>query len=327
MTIILLILTISGIAMLFIANALYKRTNHFNNQFIDVRKYWNMATFPKNLQIVNLGSNHPKFGFDYSETSVNAMNCAVGPQTLEYDFAILRKITPNLASGAIVIIPICLLQLFLYRQKSRSTHAKYYTFLTKDDIVNYSKLEQIRFIRFPLVFNPRLLRYIIRDVPKDARLELTENPMKDMIALNKDADHWIDCWNREFNIKLPVPELSEENESDIKQNILILREMLEYCKSQGFKPLIMILPVTENLSSRFTDEFFQDHIFRYIEAANAINAPILNYLKDERFTAPDLYINSFFMNKKGRHLFTKEIINLIMDKTYENRNTDTTTSV
>lgn len=314
MIIFILTLITLGIAVLYIANAIYKRTNHFNNQFIDVRKYWDMATFPNNLQVVNLGSNHPKFGFDYSETGIKAVNSAVGPQTLEYDFAILRKITPYLAKEAFVIIPICLLKLFLYRQKSRSTHAKYYTFLAKDDIVDYSKMERIKLLKLPLLFNPRLLRYIVRDVKKDTRLELTENPMKDAATLCKDADRWIDCWNREFDITLPMPNLSVENKSDIQQNIHILRGMLEYCKMHNFKPIITILPVTDYLSSRFTDEFIQEHILRYINAANTIKAPVLNYLKDERFTASELYINSFFMNKKGRKMFTEEIINRILDR-------------
>lgn len=305
---IIIILAFWGIVALFVVNTIYKRTNHFNNQFVDVRKYWDMTTFPNNLQVVNLGSNHPKFGFDYSETGIKALSCAVGPQTLEYDFAILRKITPYLTKEAFVIIPICLLKLFLYRQKSRSTHAKYYTFLTKDDIVGYSKMEQIKLLKFPLIFNPRLLRYVLRDVKKDTRLELTENPMKDTASLNKDADRWIDCWNREFDITLPTPNLSEENKSDIQQNIRILREMLEYCKMHNFKPIITILPVTNYLSSLFTDEFIQEHILRYINAANSVKAPVLNYLNDERFTASELYFNSFFMNKKGRKLFTHRVL-------------------
>ena len=310
MIIFILALIVLGI-VLYIANAIYKRTNHFNNQFVDIRKYWDMATFPNNLQVVNLGSNHPKFGLDYSETDVKAMNCAVGPQTFEYDFAILRKITSHLATGACVLIPVCLLKFFLYRQKSRSTHAKYYTFLAKDDIVGYSKMEQIKFLKFPLIFNPRFLRCVLRDVKKDTRIELTENPMKDAASLSKDADRWIDCWNQEFDITLPTPILSEENKNEIQQNIRILHEMLEYCNMHNFKPIITILPVTDYLSSRFTDKFIQEHILRYINAANTVKAPVLNYLNDKRFTASELYINSFFMNKKGRKIITKEIINNI----------------
>ena len=108
MIIIIIAIVFWSIAGLFLFNALYKRTNHYNNQLIDVRKYWDMTKFPKDLQVVNLGSNHPKFGFDYSESGVKGLNCAVGPQTFEYDFAILRKIIPYLAPGAFVIIPVCL---------------------------------------------------------------------------------------------------------------------------------------------------------------------------------------------------------------------------
>ena len=84
--------------------------------------------------------------------------------------------------------------------------------------------------------------------------------------------------------------------------------MLEYCKMHDFKPIITILPVTDYLSSRFTDDFIKEHILRYINAANTIKVPVLNYLKDERFTASELYINSFFMNKKGRKLFTRRVL-------------------
>lgn len=302
----------SSVVVAFILNALYKRTNHFNNQFVDVRKYWDMNKFPRDLQIVNLGSNHPKFGLDYSGTGLRGENCAVGPQTFEYDFAVLRKISPYLAANAVILIPICLQNFFLYRQKSRAVHAKYYTFLPKEDIVDYSRKERLSFLEYPLIFHPRLLRFLIRDVAKDTRLELTENPMKDDIRLNQDADSWIDGWNREFNITLPAPVLSNDNKSDIRNNIQLLRKTLVYCQEHDFRPIITILPVTEYLSSRYTEDFLNKHILRYIDDANVVGAPVLNYLKDSRFTSPDLYINSFFMNKKGRMLFTKEIIHSIL---------------
>lgn len=307
-TIIITAIVLLGIAGLFLLNSLYKRSSHYNNQFVDVRKYWEMAEFPKDLQVVNLGSNHPKFGFDYSKSGVKGLNCAVGPQTFEYDFAILRKITPYLTPGASVIIPVCLLNFFLYRQKSRDAHAKYYTFLPKQDIVGYSKKEKLKLIKFPLLFNPRLLCFVLRDIKKDTRFELTENPMKDAATLEKDADFWINCWNREFNITLPMPILSQENENEIQQNIKVLKEMLIYCTLHGFKPVIAILPVTEHLSSRFTEDFIQTHILRYITEANVVKASVLNYLKDERFTSSELYINSFFMNKRGRKEVTMEVI-------------------
>lgn len=299
--------SIFAVIGLLLLNFLYRRTNHYNNQFVDARKFWKSANRECGLQIVNLGSNHPKFGLDYADTGVKGENWAVGPQTLEYDFAILRNNLDRLAPGATVIIPICLLKMFLFRQKSRSVHQKYYTFLPKEDIVDYSTWEKFCNIIFPVI-NPHRWLYVIRDVKKDERFDLTSNPMTTKEQLEKDADMWIDIWDREFDIILPEPTLSEENLDDIRNNVRILREMLEFCASRGLKPVLTLLPVTETLSSRFSSSFIANHILRYLDEANAVNARVLNYLKDPRYTDSSLYINSFFMNSVGRHQLTKQVL-------------------
>lgn len=302
-----LILICTPILCALIVNTLYKQTNHFNNQFVDVRKFWKNAKRESNLQIVNLGSNHPKFGLDYAGFGVNGENWAIGPQTFEYDFAILRQNVRYLTPGATVIIPVCLLNFFLYRQKNRATHTKYYTFLPKDDIVGYSAWEKFRNITFPVIDHHRW-RFILKDTPKDTRLELTSNPMTTVEQLEKDANMWVNIWNKQFDINLPEPRLSEENQREIQNNILVLRELLDFCTSKGYKPVLAILPVTEHLSSKFTDSFIENHIIKYLNEANTVKAPLVNYLKDDRFTDSSLYINSFFMNKVGRQQLTKHVL-------------------
>jgi len=289
-------------------NSLYKRTNHFNNQFVDVRKYWREDGIPDNLQIVNVGSNHPKFGFDYTDIGVRGANLAIGPQTFEYDYAVLRKNVPHLAPKAVVVFPICLQKFFLYRQENRAVHTKYYTFLESHDIIGYSRKEKLWEIDFPLFRHPKLLRYLLKDARKDKRLEWTENPMKTEMELEKDADFWIRCWDREFDIHIPSLYISDKNRDDIQQNIRIMKEMIEYCKQHDLSPVIVILPVTRNLSSRFADDYLQAHVLRYINESAQAGAPVMNYLKDDRFTDPSLYINSFFFNKTGRKAFTKVFV-------------------
>lgn len=296
------------ISFAFLLNALYKRTNAYRNQFVDVRKFSVKGGVGDNIEIVNLGSNHPKFGFDYSGLEVKGENWAVGPETFEYDFAVLRKNNSHLALGAVVVLPICLLNFFLYRQNSRAIHLKYYSFLNSQDIVGYSKKEYICNYMLPLFFHPRAIRSLLRDSKKDNRLLLDKNLCDSDAKLNKDADYWIDCWNKEFDIQLPTPTLKENNRNDIIQNIRILNEMIDYCLSQGLKPVIAILPVTDYLYSKFTPEFIDKYILGYIADANKAGVPVLNYLTDKRFTDPSLYINSFFFNAIGRKKFTKQLV-------------------
>ena len=306
----LFLITLFAIFVL-ILNVLYKRTNHYCNQFVDVRKYWHDNDIPDSLEIVNLGSNHPKFAFDYEGIGVRGMNLAVGPQTFEYDFSILKKMTPHLSPNAVVVIPICLLSFFLYRQKNRNLHIKYYTFLPSSDIVDYSWWEKVKNIKFPLLFHPLFLRFIIRDCNSDNRLDIDTNPLKTDNELNRDAKFWLNCWNQEFGINIPSVRISDNNRQCIAQNIAILKEMLIYCQENGFNPVVVILPVTSNLYSLFSEKFIEMQLLHHINDANVVDAPVLNYLTDERFVDPCLYINSFFFNRIGRSKFTKEFIHYL----------------
>lgn len=303
-----LIIVLLIVVGVFVLNTFYKRTNAYRNQFVDVRKFSVEGGVGDNLEIVNLGSNHPKFGFDYSGLDVKGENWAVGPQTLEYDFSVLRKNVSHIAPEAVVVIPICLLKLFLYRQEGRAVHTKYYSFLEAKDIVGFSKIDKWSNYSFPLLFHPKRLIRLFRDLKKDCRLTLNDNLCKSEEALEKDANRWIDCWNKEFDIELPSPVLSTKNKNDILMNIQILSEIIDYCLGKGLKPVIAILPVTKYLYSRFTPEFIEKHILEYIDDANKARIPVVNYLTDERFTDPSLYINSFFFNTKGRRKFTRQFV-------------------
>lgn len=294
-------------------NALYKCTNDYRNKFVDTEKFRDDTSVPDGLQLVNLGSNHPKFGFDYDGLDIKAMNWAVGPQSLEYDFAILRRECHHLAVNAVVLIPICVLNFFLYRHPF-GEHLKYYGILPKDDIVGYSEQTRHKWIDYPLLFHSMKLKRLIKDVP-DVRNRLLpdENPMT-LEQLEADALQWIDCWNREFNIDIHELRLSEVNKLDIKRNIRLLHDMIQFCLDKKLRPVVCILPVSDYLGSKFSDSFVDNHILAYIKEANTMDCPILNHLRDNRFTDSSLYINSFFFNLKGRKAFTKMLMEELKDK-------------
>lgn len=298
---------------LIILNALYKRTNAFQNHFIDIKKFQRLRDEDR-FDIVNLGSNHPKFAFDYSDTGVKGMNWAVGPQTFMYDFAILKKYKKHLNSGAKVIIPVCPLKFFLLDTQVNNL-VKYYRIFSKHEMPNYDIKQKISEYILPVFRHPLRAKRIIRDVRADNRLLLTENPLnKEQIA--KDATSWIEgCWNPEFNIDVEnMSPLSKANQKSIEGNIRILSEIIQYCIDNGLQPVLTMLPVTKELSAKFSEEFIQQHILKYIKESNKQGAPVLYYLKDERFANPDFYINSFFMNAVGRKYFTKIFVNELNNK-------------
>ena len=78
--------------------------------------YARIRHIPQHLDLINLGSNPAKYGLDYADTGVKAFNLAVGPQTLEYDFRMLKNYHSFLdEKGAklfiVIIMPIFLVEI------------------------------------------------------------------------------------------------------------------------------------------------------------------------------------------------------------------------
>lgn len=300
-----LLLIIGFILFALVVNKLYKNTNFYKNKFVDTHKFKNI---PQNLEVVNLGSNQPKFAFDYTNSDVLGMSWAVGPQTLEYDFRILKNYHEFLKKDAKVIIVLSPFQFFLDKYKDDASNHKYYKFLDPSLIDGFSQSKKRLYIDFPIFSAKKQILRILKDVPTDKRLEIDTNPLN-AEKIKQDAQKWVDSWKKQFAIKeLDNITLSDENKTNIEKNIKLLKEMIAFCKEKEFEAVILVLPVTKELSSLFPDEFVQQYILNPIIEANNENAKFLNYWKDERFEVTKNYIDSFFMNKIGRNKFTKVVL-------------------
>ena len=195
---------IIALIALFALNCLYKRTNAYRNQFVDIDKFKKVSGIEDHsLDIVVLGSNAPKFAFDFSEIKeCVGMNWAIGPETFEYDFIVLKKFACKLKHDAIVVWPVCPGNFFLDKYKSKFAFVKYYGFLHRGEFPDYNKWHYITEYMFPLVFHPKRVKRLLKDTKSDNRLDFDFNPM-DIKEIEKDASWWIHCcWNPEFNINI-----------------------------------------------------------------------------------------------------------------------------
>lgn len=301
------------IAVFLILNVLYKRTRAYKNLFFDAKKY-NLISNSDSFDIVNIGSNQPKFAFNYHDIDVNAMNWSLGPQTFEYDYIILKKYAKYLHEGSIVIIPVCPLSFFSLIFKSRNSLIKYNIFMDYEDIPDNKRRPFQRIYNvFPLLSDLRLAVKIILDDKNKEQLTNQYIPMN-QIQIEKDAEYWIKyCWNPEFNINIEkMDPLSEINIMSISKNIQILSDIISFCLSNHFTPIIALLPVTLSLRNKFSSQFIEDHILSYImKAVSGRDIKVYNYLDDHLFMNNKYYFNSFFMNRQGSILFTNHFLKKI----------------
>lgn len=291
-----------------IANYLTKSTVWYKSIFGDILKFKSIGS---NIEIVNLGSNSGKFSFDYSELKIKGENWAMGPQAIEYDKLILEKFISKITVNGTVLIPISLFSSILDYYTDINSYDKYYSLLDSSDIRYYSNRRRLRnwlFLHFPLVyflFYPKSLIIFLYKLMKGST---TSN--KDNFDFNKDAERWVANWKREFKINDLNASLPNRHELIKYKNITRVVEIIEICRKNNLKPILVLSPITHYLQSHITQEVKSVYVDGLCnEVVGITNVTLLDYFYDKDFSKEELYKNAFLLNNKGAKLFTSKVLN------------------
>ena len=314
----LLILLVIICSATFLAlNVLYKRTNHWKNQFRFEKNFISNHGYrdnlSRNLDIVNLGSNPAKYGLFYE--NVRGQNWATGSQGLEMDLEILKYFHSYIKEGGIVLIPIMPFTAISQYIKTKKEYWNDSYYIKFAKILDVSQVRQLpngskllRKIKYPLIFDPLLIRYLFADVPTDNSLEISEQTMSS-VELEHDADRHIDGWKKEFDAATVKDFIIDSKYSPYRdESVAILRQIVEYCKERNLKPVLLTIPMSKYLAKRFDIDFRKKMVYDFVCELNIDGLMFLDYMFDVRFDDSSLYNGSFFLNLKGRKLFSTQLM-------------------
>jgi len=287
-----------------ILNKLTQRTKWFNAKWEDCLKF--RKNIPRELDICNLGSSSAKYAFDYSDTGLKGANWALAPQTLDYDFRILKNYFSYLKKGATVLIPLCPFSGCIKNFENEKNNYKYYSFLHPVLILNYSpktRRKAIRFFDKPFQVSPiKSLYRIFHDIPVETEKAL------EIKSLETNAQNFLCSWKKQFSITdLDYP-LTEDVKSSIEFNSDILEKIVDFCIERDLKPVLVVPPITNILFSKFPKTFQEKYVFPILKKINLNNVLFLNYLEDERFSNLCFFSNSFYLSQRGRKKFTHQVL-------------------
>lgn len=296
-------------------NALIKQTNWWRNKFVFTNQFVSNSGYRnnhvRNLQIVNVGSNPARFCFFYE--NVLGQNWSTGTQGLRMSYEILRFHHSYLTDNATVLLPMVPFSFLSEYLNEKGVwnyeyYLKYTTVLDPSQINNIPCAKDIwGFLHSPIRYNRRAWKYLINDVEPDRRLEITEQHM--MLAdLEHDADMFMAGWKAEFDIKDLSTPLPEHLKEAMDESVAVLAEMIDFLLEREYRPVIVLPPMTSVLYKRFPASFWQTYIYDGLKKLNRPNVPVLDYLADEKWSNPEWYFNSLFMNLRGRKVFTKQVL-------------------
>ncbi len=285
-------------------NELYKKTNDYKNSKIDIKFF--LDDMKSDLRIVNLGSTYSKFAFGTArELGLAWGDFSLQSQSLEMDYAILKKYAYKIAPQGVVIvvIAVCLL---LYRETG-DNYLYYDLFKGKENSQFKIKTKLKSF--FPLLLHPKKFMGLVMD--KALYYDIYDSyPVQ--VSKKKSLDemeHLYKVWTKLFQLKnFEACNLGEENIRTIEQNCKILGDIINLCLDKNLRPIIVIPPFSKRLNIFFPEEF-KDMILKQTidKAVNNRDIPVLNYQDDEMFQEDtELFADGGFrLNRRGSKLFIR----------------------
>lgn len=275
------LLIILLIVMIWIFNSIYMKTPFYLNQVKPVEKFHHII--PENLEIINTGSNHAYFSIDWSLIGVKGFSLASGPQSVMWDYRLLKKYrshVDNSGGGKILLVLSDLMFGFLEYTNPESDK-RYYYFMQPNEIPRYTKWQDFVYHRGTLVSET------------EPTLEYAE----------QQSDLRIAGWKSQFDLKdLQHRESVKHLEENIKKAAGVVRKMVDESRAAGLTTILMIPPlsavINKKLAPEFLDEVLYKPVRKYLD-----DVPLLDYVHDERFQDYRLYQNGDFMNEAGRKKF------------------------
>lgn len=261
---------------------------------------------------VAFGSSYGLYGISFPK-ECNGFNFCIGGQFFYYTNKMLREYTPKcLKPGGTVYLVIADL-VFARLGKGLYRPERYSFLLTRNSMgKDYSYLDYIR-MRFPFFFNRKALIQIVRTLVRgvDNSYELLEKNKLNYEQTLQQARKRCSSWCRQFGLKDTVSdEIASELEKEFIETRTVLTKMIQFCLDKGFKPVLVVTPVSQAMNECLSDVFIQKVLFGNIHLANTQKVPLLNYLRDGRFQDRSLYANNAdFLNARGRKLFTNMLLN------------------
>lgn len=303
-------------AFFLIANKLVKKTNWWKNQYMFTCQFVSNSGYRDNIirnyEIVNLGSNPALYAFFYE--SVKGQSWATGSQGQDMDFELLKYFHSYIKEGGTVLIPIMPFTALSPYIKNRKEYwgISYYSKFIK--LVDYAQMQNLKdvyiirkYLNWPLMISPRSFRYLLKDVPLNNMYLMTEQPMMHM-ELQQNAIDLIKAWKKEFNLRDLTDVMNPEWNKYYEEAVELNKTIVKFCLERNLKPVFVCVPMTKYLSDMFPENVTKYLIEDFILKANEYDIPFMNYTRHPDFQDSSLYINSFFLNLKGRKLFTNKVL-------------------
>ena len=290
------------------ANLKIKKSNWYHNIFPHLIEYERLE---QGADVLVIGSTPAKNAIDFLPYNhIKGYNLAVLPETIFYDFQVLKNYHSYLKKGGTILFVLCPFTFLkdFYRNEYGSTsylNIRYYPILHRALIDNFDYSLYHKYVEEPLLLGLSSWKRLIKDTPQINPINHSNNPDTQEISTALCIER-LKNWQREFHMPdLNPNHIPEETEYAIKKNLRIYAEMKSFVEERGYKATIIVPPFPEEMLSLIPIDLIKHTL---LDPIKQTGIPYINYLGNEDYLSRELYYHGFLLNNVGRERLTKDIV-------------------
>lgn len=304
--IVIAVIVVFIIIFLVIAEKVFERTNYYKKNYTQTDKLKGM----EKVDYVNTGSTFAYYGIDYESVCVSGLNLALCPQPIASDFKMLKHFENRYNPGTTVFIVISDLAFAKKSYTETQTADKYYKVLDMSEIDGYNSFKAIRAKYLPVLYSWKNFLRFHWDIKPDREYECMVNE-NDREAVEADALKRCQSWKQEFGLKnLNDASQGQKFADEFSLTSNIVKEMVIWCKEKGLNPILVNLPVAVEMencfSQKFLNAFYYDQVNQIVRGTGV---KFVDLQKKGKLSDYLLYLDSCRLNKAGREIITRLLIN------------------
>lgn len=286
----------AAVLIIYAINRPYAKINDLNYQ--DDIKYEFLGDLYTDIAIGNLGSSHGAYGFRYNdleEKGIVCFNFGNVSQSYNYDYAILKEFSDDMADGSVMFIPVSYFSFnneVVNAREAEAMSIHYYRLLSPRNIPDYDPYIDLVTHIFPVLSAGEDLLQLF---PK-LNTVLTARADYEGINVDEFIQNAQTRYDRHFGGKEEyfLPERIEE-----------LREIIIYCQEHNITPVLITTPFSKYYSELVSDEFLQEFYDTIHTIADDTQVNYYDYSRDPRFYENlELFSDPDHLTEDGALYFT-----------------------
>lgn len=279
------------------------RTNAYKNILALSKPFRNIKN---ELEIINLGSTIAYHDFDYSITNTRGANLALPPQTLYYDFQILKKYSQYLKKDSVVCICMFFFSFMVYNYSKDRYYYKYYNILEPNSIIGYSEMKRNIWNHAPALLMPDLFKRMIKDVPVQS-----ENDCNEVVNTDREdkcrAGKWMNSWKVQFGWENHYT-ITEDQKAVMQSVEAVLKQMLDFCIYNSFRPVLVIPPISKNLKKLLPEFLVKQCFWDRLYNIQGVDFQLLDFMQREELCQVENFKDAFCLNNRGKNIFNHQLM-------------------